>query len=154
MDCKKDGCWIADGTKLTLHAGRKIRAEADAFLNIGVIRTPRGWFRSDGETRIIVDVAKVIVAQVERKLGFGELPIIDARGSALPEVRQAMEEHARGFENFYHRPSNDPPGEAKQSIDLAFDALNEAARDGGTPARAVRRPEPTALRRVANSSRD
>jgi hypothetical protein len=135
----EEAYWIKDGFNAELYVGKVCRAEAHTLLNHSAIYTPRGLFGKE-ERALIVGLEKCIVAEIEKTLGYGPLPIFDTRGNPLPEARKEMEESARSFDK--DRPSDHPVRETIECLDAAHEALNEAARKGrlnvaGADARAL-----------------
>jgi hypothetical protein len=123
---KDDAHWMADGDHFTLHVDGELRAAANVVFNYAVLYGPRRLFRKTEET-FLVDMSVVVVAEVERRLGLREVPILGHDGVPQTDARRRMEENARNFENANHQPSPDPLGETAWMMRKAHDALNAAA---------------------------
>ncbi len=119
--------WIADGHQFTLFVDGHRRAEADVTFNHAVVYGPPRLFRKPVEENLIAGMSAVIVAEIERKLGLGDVPILTKEGASQDSVRLQMQDSARSFENASHQPSPDPRGEAAWMLRKAHSALNEAA---------------------------
>jgi hypothetical protein len=122
--------WVADESFFTLYVNGRVRAEADAFLNHGVIYGPGRLLRKPEEETVVLALTVVIIEEIERRLGLGDLVIFDMAGMPVREARQRLRDDARSFENFDRRPSDDPVREASKMLEKAHAALNNAAVRG------------------------
>lgn len=120
--------WIADEPLCGLYINGHKRAEADLAVNFAVLYGRPRLFRKPSEEFLVVDLSSVLIEEIERKLGLGEVPVLAKDGTPLPDARKTMQERARSFESFGQ--AGDPVREAAQALELAREALNAAAVAG------------------------
>jgi hypothetical protein len=131
-----DAYWVRDGSSIVkLYEGGKTRAAANTDLNWAKIYTQRGLFRETDQSLLVVSLDKVIISEVEKKLGFAQLPVFDKNGDRLTDFRNEMEARTRSFDHY--PPTPNPVAEAVWYLDKIQEALNVAACESGLNAPAA-----------------
>lgn len=121
--------WIADGKDYTLYVDGRRRAEVNLDRNEGVIHGRQRWLRKSPQEFVDGSPATDIIADVERRLGFPALAIVNRDGELLHGLREEIQARADLFRNLHLEPSDDPVGDAAEMLELAHGCLNQAAID-------------------------
>jgi len=129
MKLAKGAYWVGDDTNYTLYVDGQKRAEADTLFNFAVIYRSRGMFRKPETETLVTDLSKPIVAEVESRLAYSALPVLDKDGRPLADARTQMEEESRYYAEKKYLETDHPARDARALLDRAHHALNIVARE-------------------------